>query len=99
MASRIFRDTESSFSKNIILIDQSSWLPWINIIKSRAVRGCRVNVWKYIDPSITSQPELPAIPRKPKPSDIKAGANGIIQLDDSEFAKFQYIEQEYKERV
>ncbi|KAF5189162.1 Ribonuclease h-like domain [Thalictrum thalictroides] len=86
---------ERANSEKIYLVDQSSWLPWLNIIKAKARRGCKQDIWQYIDPSKSSQPELPESPVEPKPSDIKLDAMTILDLDPEQFAKFQYLEKRY----
>ena len=91
--------SEEKNSKKIYLVDQTTWLPWINIIKAKATRGSLEDVWQYIDPSKTIQPELPASPQEPHPSDVKSAATSILDLDSVEFAKFQYLEKRYTNKI
>lgn len=82
-----FKENEETHSKKIYLVDQSTWLPWINVIKAKALRGCKDNVWQYIDPSQTVQPKLPEVPCEPQPQDVQPSARSILDLDAVEFAK------------
>ena len=86
-------------SKRVFLINQSTWLPWINIIKAKAIRGSKEDVWQYIDPDKENQPCMPIDPQEPQPGDVKPSANSIIDLDAMEFAKFQYLEKKYTLKV
>lgn len=67
-------------SIKIYLIEQSTWLPWISLVEVKATRGSIENVWKYIDPSRITQPELPASPRIPQPCEIKSIALSILHF-------------------
>ncbi|KAI1001311.1 hypothetical protein K3495_g6888 [Podosphaera aphanis] len=83
---------EQDSSRKIYLINQAKWLPWINIIKAKATRGCTEDVWQYIDPSKTTQPQLPENPQEPHPRDIKSTAATILDLNAEEFSELQYLE-------
>ena len=93
------QNREETISGKIYLIDQSTWLPWLNIIKAKASRGCKQNVWQYIDPSKSSQPTLPSDPVEPHPRDVMTTARSILDLNSEQFAKFQYLEKRYDTKV
>ena len=86
-------------SKKILLVDQSTWLPWINVIKAKALRGSKENVWQYIDPSKSVEPELPQIPDEPEPKDVSPGAQTIMSLNQEQFARLQYLERRHALKV
>ncbi|KAI0996101.1 hypothetical protein K3495_g12081 [Podosphaera aphanis] len=85
--------------KKIYLIDQSTWLPWINVIKSKATRGCKENIWQFIDPSKSVQPELPEILDEPNPEEVNPEAVSKLDLNSDQFAKFKYLERRHAMKI
>lgn len=74
-------------SRKIYLINQATWLPWINNIKAKAIRRCIENVWQCINPSKTIKPQVLENPQEPHPRDTKSIAETITDLNDDEFSK------------
>src|SRR5947209_18204722 len=81
----------ASAQKVTVIIDgTNTWHDWLEVIKTKARAG---EVWEYVDPSLAAdQVEQLVAPRKPKPSDIKAGAVSPIDLNDDELKKLLQLQ-------
>lgn len=85
--------------RKIYLVNQSTWLRWLNIIQAEATRGCKQNVWQCIDPNKSSQSAIPEFPIQIQTRDVKYTAEAILDLDSEQFFKFQYLEKRYNAKI
>jgi hypothetical protein len=70
----------------VILDRPVDWEPWFQLQQEKAIVD---GIWKYCDIS-KPKDELPKLiePTKPLPSDVKAGATAISQLDAGQQAMY-----------
>jgi hypothetical protein len=84
----------SSTAKTIVLDGPFNWLPWINIIQSKAQRG-EIDVWGYINPNLTTPLPIPAEPTYPTPRDADSKSDSILQLDAVGISKYRLLKEEH----
>ena len=95
----------SNFSANpsngiIVLKGTQNYLEWLYTIKMASNGSSETdikNVWKYIDPKISSKPNLPTVPARPTPVDINPAATTISNLTPIELEDFKYRNNIWKE--
>jgi hypothetical protein len=81
----------ASAQKVTVILDGSkAWHDWLEVVKTKARAG---EVWEYVDPSLAAdQVEQLVPPRKPNPSDIRAGAVTPIDLNEEERKSLQQLQ-------
>ncbi|TQS33314.1 hypothetical protein Golomagni_06348 [Golovinomyces magnicellulatus] len=88
----------SHFSANpsngvIVFKGTQNYLEWLYTIKMASNVSSETdikNVWKYIDPKISSKPNLPTVPARPTPVDINPTTTTISKLATIELEYFKY---------
>jgi hypothetical protein len=81
-------------TKTVILDQPSDWEPWLFIVKSIAEGG---DIWKYLNPDITLEPEVPIRPIMPTPQAINPAKASIVNLDPVEKETFKLLLAIYRE--
>ncbi|GAT31446.1 hypothetical protein UVI_02064380 [Ustilaginoidea virens] len=85
-------NTDLGNPANFQLLGSKDWFKWISIIEKFAVNE---NIWAYINPSVQDRPTLQQ-PVEPTASTIKPHASSILDLDDSDFTRLQYMTNIYR---
>ena len=84
----------TSSTKPVVLDQPSNWESWLYVIKTIADSG---DIWKYIDPDLDTEPEIPQRPRKPSVRDVDPGKISILDLDGEEKETYKLLMTEYRE--
>ncbi|TQS34413.1 hypothetical protein Golomagni_05205 [Golovinomyces magnicellulatus] len=77
----------------IILKGTQNYLEWLYTIKMASNGSSEMdikNVWKYIDPKISTKPSVPVVPTRPTPADINPTAMTVSKLTTIELEDFKY---------
>lgn len=85
-------------STKTILSSSCDWRPWLFIIKTMAISG---DVWKYINPDLTTPLPEPTRPNPPAPADASTveGHTTLTTLTSDEREIYKLLYSEYKESL
>ena len=83
-------------TKTVILDQPSNWDSWIFVVKSIADGG---DAWKYIDPSLETEPVIPRRPTPPTAQDVTEEALSVVALEPAELEKYKVLLAEYREQL
>jgi hypothetical protein len=81
-------------SKAVILDSPSQWEDWYFVVESMAQDA---NVWDYINPNLSAQPDIPTLPLQPTASTINPDATSLVDLDINERDLYKLLFAEFKE--
>jgi hypothetical protein len=82
----------SAISKSLILDNPSDWDSWFYLIKTMSTTSGR-DVWKYIDPDLPAEPQLPEMPEDIEITSINPAKQDITELDDKELERYKVLYQ------
>jgi hypothetical protein len=77
----------------ILLNSSSDYDHWFLVVKAMSA-----DVWKYIDPSLSTEPKLPSLPQEPTTPSINRDEYGIARLTAAELNLYKIQYMIYKDR-
>jgi hypothetical protein len=85
--------SSSTVSTRMILDSPSDWDSWFYLVKSMSTTSGR-DAWRYINPDLPTEPQLPEIPEDPSPESIAPTKQTVAQLDKGELERYEFLYQD-----
>ena len=81
-------------AKTVILDRPAHWDSWIFIVKAIAQGG---DAWKYVNPELGTEPDIPSRPEKPTAAHINPAKSSTTSLTPAELDMYKVMLAEYRE--